>query len=371
MVGFRLLRLVHLLRLVAMTFGGRRRRRLRGSIGGRRRRSRLWLLFRGRLRGSRCRRLRARSPGRAPAGPVPARTEPPQRGGWRLRRGGLVRIDHDRRRCRRRRTNDARCVRPRCRGLRLGKRPRGARGRGRRRRHGRAPPCMRRGRRNPRCRLCRAGVMRMRMVRNDGRRRSGDRCARDDRSRRSKFDSGCTAAAEQRLRASDRAAHVSATAQPLLPRVRVLLQALSQSAASAEDQGLYGGLRETQLVGDLAVRQSLPLAQQDGAPLFLRHFLEDVLQADELVRDSLLAGRHNLLQHLEVVRRLDLAAAPGRTPARKQTLCAILNSQADSSSGTIPRCKPRNAFMNVVWTASSASSREPSWWRQYPKIWPE
>src|SRR6476646_11226492 len=112
------------------------------------------------------------------------------------------------------------------------------------------------------------------------------------------------------------AAHVSATAQPLLPRNRVLLQALSQSAASAEDQGLYGGLRETQLGGDLAVRQSLPLAQQDRAPLVLRHFLEDVLQADELVRDLLAAG-HHVLQHLEVVRCLDAPAPPGRTPARQ------------------------------------------------------
>src|SRR5439155_8771903 len=101
-----------------------------------------------------------------------------------------------------------------------------------------------------------------------------------------------------------------------LPRVRVLLQALSQSAASAEDQGLYGGLRETQLVGDLAVRQPLPLPQQDGAPLVLRHLLEDVLQANQLVRDVLAAG-DDLLQYLEVVRRLDLAAAPGRPPARE------------------------------------------------------
>src|SRR6185312_10048360 len=96
------------------------------------------------------------------------------------------------------------------------------------------------------------------VVRNDRRRRRGNRSARDQCSGRSQFDSGRAAAAEERLRASDRATYVSTATQPLLPRVRVLLQALSESAASAEDEGLYGGLRETQLVGDLAVRQPLP-----------------------------------------------------------------------------------------------------------------
>jgi hypothetical protein len=48
----------------------------------------------------------------------------------------------------------------------------------------------------------------------------------------------------------------------------------------------------------------------------------------------------------------------------RQTLCAILNSHAASISGTTPRFNPRNAFRNVLWTASSASSREPSWCRQ-------
>src|SRR5205085_11418897 len=98
------------------------------------------------------------------------------------------------------------------------------------------------------------------------------------------LDSGRAAAADERLHASDAAAHVGATAQPLLPRVRVLLQALSQSAACAEDQGLYGGLGETQLSGNLAVRQTLPLTQQNRAPLVLRHLFEDILQADQLIR---------------------------------------------------------------------------------------
>ena len=44
----------------------------------------------------------------------------------------------------------------------------------------------------------------------------------------------------------------------------------------------------------------------------------------------------------------------------RQTFSAILNSHADSACGTTPRSSARNAFRNVVCTASSASSREPS-----------
>jgi hypothetical protein len=55
----------------------------------------------------------------------------------------------------------------------------------------------------------------------------------------------------------------------------------------------------------------------------------------------------------------------------RQTLCAILNSHASSASGVTPRCSARCAFRNVDWSASSASSREPSLLTQNPKTCPE
>ena len=43
----------------------------------------------------------------------------------------------------------------------------------------------------------------------------------------------------------------------------------------------------------------------------------------------------------------------------------------EEASGVTPRCNARCAFRNVDWSASSASSREPSLLTQNPKIWPE
>ena len=43
-----------------------------------------------------------------------------------------------------------------------------------------------------------------------------------------------------------------------------------------------------------------------------------------------------------------------------QTFAAILYSHACSKRVVVPRCRPRKALRNVVWTASSASSRERS-----------
>ena len=66
-------------------------------------------------------------------------------------------------------------------------------------------------------------------------------------------------------------------------------------------------------------------------------------------------------------RSLGVSTRPRRNEERcreRQTFSAILNSQADSACGTTPRRRPRNAFRNVFWTASSASSREPSLCRQ-------
>ncbi len=156
------------------------------------------------------------------------------------------------------------------------------------------------------------------MTRVRGRRRGGrrDGRGRDCECRRRDLDGGRAAAAEQRFRASDCATDVGAAAQPPLPRVSVLLQALSERATCAEDQRLDRSLREPELGRDFAIGESLPLPQKNRAPLVLGHLLEHVLERDQLVRD-LLASGNDLLEHLEVVRRLDLASTPGGASARE------------------------------------------------------
>jgi hypothetical protein len=153
------------------------------------------------------------------------------------------------------------------------------------------------------------------MVRGDLR-RGCDRGRADRERGRGNLDGGRAAAAEQRLDASDCAADVGAATQPPLPRVGILLQALSESTTCAEDQRLDRSLGEPQLGRDFSIGEALPFPQQDGSALVLRHLLEDVLQADELVADRLATG-DDLLENLEVVRRLDLAAPPGRAAARE------------------------------------------------------
>src|SRR5207245_5289848 len=74
---------------------------------------------------------------------------------------------------------------------------------------------------------------------------------------------------------------------------------------------------ELQLLGNLAIGEPLPLAQQDRAALVLRHRLERVLEPDQLVRAPVVLRRDDLLQHLEVVRALDPAATPRGAAARK------------------------------------------------------
>ena len=107
----------------------------------------------------------------------------------------------------------------------------------------------------------------------------------------------------------------SARAMSLLLLGR-LLEPARERAARAEDQRLDGGLRELELLRDLAVREALPLAQQDRAALALGHLLEHVLEADQLV-GAPRRRRGQLLDHLEVGRRLDAAAPPARAAARE------------------------------------------------------
>jgi len=64
----------------------------------------------------------------------------------------------------------------------------------------------------------------------------------------------------RQLDVGDCARGIGAVAQSPLPRVGVLLQALSERATCAEDERLDGGLRQSEFGGDLAVREALPLA---------------------------------------------------------------------------------------------------------------
>src|SRR6266567_1654821 len=104
------------------------------------------------------------------------------------------------------------------------------------------------------------------------------------------FDGCRAAAAEQCFHECDCTTDVGAATQPFLPRVCVLLQALSERTTCAEDQCLDGSLSKPKLRRDLAVCEPLTLPQKDCAPLVLRHRLEDVLQADQLVGDLLAPG---------------------------------------------------------------------------------
>jgi hypothetical protein len=139
--------------------------------------------------------------------------------------------------------------------------------------------------------------------RRDG--RAGERDGGDDLDRR------CSPTAEQGLYERHQTTEVRAAAQALPPRPagRRLLKPGGEGATGAEDQGLDRGLRHIELVGHLAIREALPLAQQDRPALVLGHLLEHVLEADQLVGDPLLRG-DDLLEDLQVVRRLDAAAAP-------------------------------------------------------------
>src|SRR5207245_5921865 len=113
---------------------------------------------------------------------------------------------------------------------------------------------------------------------------------------------------------------IGAPADPAARRLVVRLErleSLGERAARAEDQRLHRSLAQLHLLGDLAVGETLPLAQEDGAALALRHLLEDALEADEFVA-LVLARGDNVLQDLEVARRLDppapeRRAVPGET----------------------------------------------------------
>ena len=140
--------------------------------------------------------------------------------------------------------------------------------------------------------------------------------ARTDDGDRCRHLGGGAAADEQRLDPCDEIAEVGHPPGPLAQRLRRLLEALGERTACAEDQRLDGGLRQLQLVGDLAIREPLPLAEEDRAALVLRHLLEDVLEADQLVA-ARGRRRRQLLDDLEVGGRLDPAPPPRGAASRQ------------------------------------------------------
>ena len=139
--------------------------------------------------------------------------------------------------------------------------------------------------------------------RGDDRRRGHGRHGRGDLR---------SAGEQDRLHDRNERAGVAAAAQPLASARllrRRLDEAVGERAARAEEQRLDGGLRQVELVRDLLVRQALPLTEEQGAALLLRHRLERLGQADQLVGVGLVRG-DVVLHRLEVARRLD--AAPPR-----------------------------------------------------------
>jgi hypothetical protein len=117
-------------------------------------------------------------------------------------------------------------------------------------------------------------------------------------------------AAQERLAPCDQRAQV----EPAQDAAARAIELPSQRAARTEEQGLDRRLGRLELSRDLAVREPLPFAQEDRAPLVRRQLGERVGQALELV--VLVHGRRYGVAHLAVVRdELDAATPPGRTPA--------------------------------------------------------
>ena len=112
--------------------------------------------------------------------------------------------------------------------------------------------------------------------------------------------------AEERLERAEQ----RGDAQGPRPRLVDLLQLLGERAPRAEHEHLDRGFGQVELRGDLAVRQALPLAQQDDRPVPLRQLLERFRERRCLPGDLLGRG-DEVLERIEVARRLDLAAAPG------------------------------------------------------------
>jgi hypothetical protein len=64
------------------------------------------------------------------------------------------------------------------------------------------------------------------------------------------------------------------------PRRRLLPELSRQPTAGAEEKRLDGGPADAEVVGDLAVRATLPLPKEQSAPLHLRQPQERLLDAE-------------------------------------------------------------------------------------------
>src|SRR5919198_1955671 len=111
----------------------------------------------------------------------------------------------------------------------------------------------------------------------------------------------------------ERLAPASYRAEPPGAATR-LVELAGQRAARSEDQGLDRRLGQLELLGDLAVRQPLPLAQQDRALLVGRQPRERVGEPRQLVVCG--DGRGSKAREtLRIMNRLNPAPPPGRAPA--------------------------------------------------------
>src|SRR5438093_12755075 len=93
-----------------------------------------------------------------------------------------------------------------------------------------------------------------------------------------------------------------------------MLEVLRKRTPCAEDEHLDRAFRQTGLGRDLAVRETLPLAQQDDRAVSLRHPLERFRQLRRLA-GGVLGGGDDVLQRVEVANRLDPTAPPGAVAA--------------------------------------------------------
>jgi hypothetical protein len=99
------------------------------------------------------------------------------------------------------------------------------------------------------------------------------------------------------------------------PLARVLERG-RERATRAEDERLDRRLRQLQAACDLGVRETLPLTEEDRAPLLLGQARERVGQPDELV--PVMRGRGDgLLQELDVLHALEPRTPAGRAEARQ------------------------------------------------------
>src|SRR5206468_2458589 len=87
-----------------------------------------------------------------------------------------------------------------------------------------------------------------------------------------------------------------------------------ERAAGSEEQSFNGALAQLELSGDLAVREALPLAQQDRALLVRRQLRERVCEAGQLVvRPD--RGNGEARKAVGIVRGLEAVPPPGRPAA--------------------------------------------------------